>query len=77
VVLAFAYCAGLGAPFVAFGLGFRRLLGVFRAIRRNSVWITRVGGVLLMVVGVALVTGGWLDFVTWLRATVGAGEVSI
>ncbi|NJC82099.1 cytochrome c biogenesis CcdA family protein [Planosporangium mesophilum] len=77
VILAFAYCAGLGAPFVAFGLGFRRMLGVFRAIRRNSMWITRVGGVLLIVVGVALVTGGWLDFVNWLRATVGVGEVSI
>ncbi|HEV7896437.1 MAG TPA: cytochrome c biogenesis protein CcdA [Planosporangium sp.] len=77
VVLAIAYCAGLGAPFVAFGLGFRRLLGVFRAIRRNSAWITRLGGVLLIVVGVALVTGGWFDFITWLRATVGAGEVSI
>ncbi|NJC68713.1 cytochrome c biogenesis protein CcdA [Planosporangium thailandense] len=77
VVLAAAYCAGLGLPFIAFGLGFRRLLGVFRAIRRNSMWITRLGGVLLIVVGLALVTGGWLDFVNWLRATVGAGEVSV
>lgn len=77
VILAAAYCAGLGLPFIAFGLGFRRLLGVFRAIRRNSMWITRAGGVLLIVVGLALVTGGWLDFVNWLRATVGAGEVSV
>jgi cytochrome c-type biogenesis protein len=77
VVLAVAYCAGLGLPFVAFGLGFRRLLGVFRAIRRNSMWITRLGGVLLIIVGVALVTGGWFDFVTWLRTTVGVGEVSV
>jgi cytochrome c-type biogenesis protein len=77
VILAFAYCLGLGLPFVAFGLGFRRLLGVFRAIRRNSMWITRLGGVLLIIVGLALVTGGWFDFVNWLRATVGVGEVSI
>ena len=28
VMLAVAYCLGLGLPFVAFGLGFRRLLGV-------------------------------------------------
>jgi cytochrome c-type biogenesis protein len=77
VVLAVAYCVGLGLPFVAFGLGFRRLLGVFRAVRRNSAWVTRVGGALLIIVGVALITGGWLDFVNWLRATVGAGEVSI
>jgi cytochrome c-type biogenesis protein len=77
VVLAIAYCLGLGLPFIAFGLGFRRLLGVFRAIRRNSAWVTRIGGVLLIIVGIALVTGGWLDFVNWLRATVGVGEVSV
>jgi cytochrome c-type biogenesis protein len=77
VILAVAYCLGLGLPFVAFGLGFRRLLGLFRAIRRNSMWITRLGGVLLIIVGLALITGGWLDFVNWLRATVGVGEVSV
>jgi cytochrome c-type biogenesis protein len=77
VTLAVAYCLGLGLPFVAFGLGFRRLLGVFGAIRRHSVWVTRIGGVLLIVVGLALVTGGWGEFVNWLRATLGAGEVSV
>jgi cytochrome c-type biogenesis protein len=77
VTLAVAYCAGLGLPFIVFGLGFRRLLTLFAAIRRNSVWVTRIGGALLILVGVALVTGGWLDFVNWLRATVGPGEVSV
>jgi cytochrome c-type biogenesis protein len=77
VILAIAYCLGLGVPFIAFGLAFRRLLGVVRAIRRNSMWITRLGGALLIIVGLALVTGGWVDFVNWLRATVGVGEVSV
>ncbi len=77
VVLAVAYCAGLGVPFVAFGLGFHRLLGVFRAVRRNSRWVTRAGGALLILVGVALVSGFWGDFVGWLRATVGVGEVPV
>jgi cytochrome c-type biogenesis protein len=77
VVLAVAYCLGLGLPFVAFGLGFRHLLGVVAAVRRNSVWVTRIGGALLIVVGVALVTGAWGDFVNWLRATVGVGEVPL
>ncbi len=75
VVLAVAYCLGLGLPFVAFGLGLRRVLGVVAAIRRNSVWVTRIGGALLIAVGLALVTGAWGEFVTWLRATVGVGEV--
>ncbi|MEU7925722.1 cytochrome c biogenesis protein CcdA [Micromonospora sp. NPDC049801] len=77
VVLAVAYCLGLGIPFVVFGLGFQRLLGVFRAIRRNSRWVTRVGGALLILIGLALVTGGWQSFVIWLQTTVGVGEVSI
>ncbi|SCF10487.1 cytochrome c-type biogenesis protein [Micromonospora matsumotoense] len=77
VVLAVAYCLGLGLPFVVFGLGFHRLLGVFRAVRRNSRWVTRIGGVLLILIGLALVTGGWQNFVIWLQTTVGPGEVSI
>lgn len=77
VVLAVAYCLGLGLPFVVFGLGFERLLGVFTAVRRNSRWVTRVGGALLIVIGLALATGGWQHFLAWLQGTVGAGEVSI
>ncbi|MGC1215298.1 MAG: cytochrome c biogenesis protein CcdA [Micromonospora sp.] len=77
VVLAVAYCLGLGVPFVVFGLGFHRLLGVFRAVRRNSRWVTRIGGALLILIGLALVTGGWQNFVIWLQTTVGVGEVSI
>jgi cytochrome c-type biogenesis protein len=77
VMLVVAYCLGLGIPFLAFGLGFRKLLGVFAVIRRHSGWVTRIGGALLVLVGLALVTGGWLDFITWLRATVGAGAVGI
>ncbi|MFY1597640.1 cytochrome c biogenesis CcdA family protein [Micromonospora sp. WMMD737] len=76
-VLAVAYCLGLGIPFVVFGLGFERLLGVFRAVRRNSRWVTRLGGALLILIGLALVTGGWTNFVIWLQTTVGVGEVSI
>ncbi|SCE83120.1 cytochrome c biogenesis CcdA family protein [Micromonospora mirobrigensis] len=77
VLLAVAYCLGLGIPFIVFGLGFHRLLGVFRAVRRNSRWVTRVGGALLILIGLALVTGGWQNVVIWLQTNVGPGEVSI
>jgi cytochrome c-type biogenesis protein len=69
VILAIAYSLGLGIPFVLFGLFFRRLLGVFKAVRRNSRWVTRIGGALLIVVGLALLTGGWNDFLIWLLTT--------
>jgi cytochrome c-type biogenesis protein len=77
VTLTVAYCLGLGLPFLAFGLGFRQLIGVVGAVRRNGRWVTRLGGALLLLVGVALVTGGWADFVNWLRATVGVGTVGL
>jgi cytochrome c-type biogenesis protein len=77
VTLAVAYSLGLGLPFVIFGLGFRRLIGVHRAIRRHSQWVTRIGGALLILVGLALVTGVWGGFLDWLRATVGPGGVGI
>jgi cytochrome c-type biogenesis protein len=73
VTLSLAYSLGLGIPFVLFGLFFRKLLGVFRAIRRNSQWVTRIGGVLLILVGVALVTGGWNHFLVWLLTTFNFG----
>ncbi|MEU4220126.1 cytochrome c biogenesis protein CcdA [Actinoplanes sp. NPDC026623] len=69
VVLALAYSLGLGVPFVLFGLFFRHLLGVFKAVRRNSRWVTRIGGALLIAVGITLVTGGWNSFLIWLVTT--------
>ncbi len=71
-VLGIAYCLGLGLPFLIFGLGFRRLIGLFRAIRRNSRWVTRIGGGLLIVIGLALVFDAWMPFMDWLRSSVGA-----
>jgi cytochrome c-type biogenesis protein len=76
-VLAGAYTLGIGLPFLVFGLAFRRLLGVFTAIRRHGYWVTRVGAVLLVLVGLALLTGAWDEFIFWLRVNVGVGEVSI
>jgi cytochrome c-type biogenesis protein len=77
ITLAVAYCLGLGIPFLAFGLGLRRLLGAFASVRRHSRWVTRVGGGLLVLVGVALLTGGWNDFTIWLRDTASSGVVGI
>jgi cytochrome c-type biogenesis protein len=77
VTLGIAYTLGLGLPFIAFGLGFRRLAGVVKAVRRNSVWVLRIGGGMLILVGLALVTGAWGEFVMWLRGSVGVGEVPV
>ncbi|MGI9157940.1 MAG: cytochrome c biogenesis CcdA family protein [Marmoricola sp.] len=58
-LLTFAYCLGLGVPFILAGLAWRRMLGTVKWVRRHQVWVTRVGGVMLVVVGLLLVTGWW------------------
>ena len=58
-LLMVAYCLGLGLPFVLVALAFRRALGAFDWVKRHYVWVMRVGGVMLIVVGLLLVTGAW------------------
>jgi len=77
VLLASAYCLGLGLPFVGVGLGLPRLLGLLAVIRRHGRWVTMVGAVMLIAVGVALISGAWEGFVTWLRVSVPQIETPI
>lgn len=58
-LLAFAYCAGLGLPFLAAALAYRRATAAFGLLRRHRVAINRFGGAMLVVIGLLLVTGVW------------------
>jgi cytochrome c-type biogenesis protein len=75
--LAAAYSLGMGLPFIGFGAGLPRLLRLSAFLRRHGPWVTRLGGALLVAVGLALVTGAWTEFINWLRATVGPGRIGI
>lgn len=66
-VLVLAYCLGLGLPFVVLALGARWALGVTKWLRAHARQVQIFGGVLLIGVGIALVTGLWAEFVGWLR----------
>lgn len=66
-LLAAAYCVGLGLPFVLFGMGYRWLLGVLGIARRHARWVTRVGGGLLVVLGLLLLTGTWNEMTIAMR----------
>ncbi|HEY7010290.1 MAG TPA: cytochrome c biogenesis protein CcdA [Jatrophihabitantaceae bacterium] len=68
--LTFCYCLGLGIPFVLVALGFgwvSRALGFVRLHRRA---VSAVGGVLLIVIGVLLVTGTWDHLMNVLRSNI-------
>lgn len=67
VVLVIAYCLGLGIPFLVLALGSGWAVNAFGWLRRHTRGIQIFGGVLLIAVGVALVTGAWNDFIAWVR----------
>ncbi|MEH3143093.1 MAG: cytochrome c biogenesis CcdA family protein [Mycobacterium kyogaense] len=67
VVLVIAYCLGLGIPFVLLAFGSARAVSGLGWLRRHTRAIQIFGGVLLILVGIALVTGLWGEFVSWVR----------
>lgn len=66
-LLAGVYCVGLGVPFIIAALAYRRALGAFQFVRRHQQWVTRIGGLMLVLVGLALITGYWDQAVSWLQ----------
>jgi cytochrome c-type biogenesis protein len=66
-VLAFVYGLGIGIPFLFVSLAFQKGMRVFGFARRHASVMTRVGGALLVAVGVLQVSGAWTLAMTWLR----------
>ncbi|MFE9443348.1 cytochrome c biogenesis CcdA family protein [Streptomyces sp. NPDC006602] len=58
-ILTVAYCVGLGLPFVLAAVAFRKALGAFGWVKRHYVWVMRVGGTMMIVTGLLLLTGAW------------------
>jgi cytochrome c-type biogenesis protein len=67
IVLTIAYCLGLGIPFVLLAFGSAAAVAGLDWLRRHTRALQIFGGVLLIAVGVALVSGVWNDFISWLR----------
>ena len=67
VTLATAYGIGLGLPFLLIAAGLDRAGRASGWLRRHQRTIQVVGGVMLVVVGVLLLTGVWEDLNRWLQ----------
>lgn len=67
VLLIIFYCLGLGIPFLLLSLGSTRAMHSIDWLRKHSRTIQTIGGIALMLVGLALVTGLWADFINWVR----------
>jgi cytochrome c-type biogenesis protein len=68
VVLIVAYCLGLGLPFLALAFGSSLAWTGIGWLRRHCRQLQIIGGIALVAVGFALVTGGWELFISWLRS---------
>jgi cytochrome c-type biogenesis protein len=66
-ILAFFYCLGLGVPFVVAALATEWMTGASTWLRRHQRAISRIGGLLLIVIGVLEVSGAWHSFTIWLQ----------
>jgi cytochrome c-type biogenesis protein len=69
--LMLCYCFGLGIPFVLVALGFGWVTGALTFVRRHRRVVSAIGGTVLIVIGVLLVTGEWNTWMNSLRSTVG------
>lgn len=67
-LLAVFYCIGLGLPFLLIALGTQSTKRGLAFLRRHRLAIMRIGGTMLVLIGLALVTGLWGQ---WSRAMQG------
>ncbi len=69
-LLAVAYCLGLGIPFLLVALGLGWVTGSVAWIKRHIRVINIVGGALLVLLGLLMVTGLWRIFITSVQGVV-------
>jgi cytochrome c-type biogenesis protein len=77
VVLVVAYCLGLGLPFLLLAWGAQRAVRAVAWLRAHVRGVQLVGGGLLVVVGLLLVTGLWAEVTAVLRGPVAGFETPI
>jgi len=66
-LLAFIYSLGLGIPFLLIALAVRRGMGVMSFFRKHRLAIQRIGGGILILLGILMATGVWGQWVTGLQ----------
>lgn len=69
-LLTFVFTLGLGLPFILAGLAYPKMARAVGFVRRHQIWVLRLGGVLLVAVGLLLVTGLWDSLTAAFRSSV-------
>ena len=69
-ILAFGYCIGLGLPFILSGLFLDKSERLRRFLTRNGNVVSRVGGALLIIIGLLQVFGLWNEIMNSTRSLI-------
>ena len=69
-ILSFGYCLGLGAPFIASGLFLDKSEKLRKFFVKRGDLISKIGGVLLIAIGIAQLLGVWTDLMISLRSLI-------
>jgi cytochrome c-type biogenesis protein len=77
VLLAVAYSLGLGVPFVVAAVAYAGASRALALLRRHQRALQVGGGVLLVVIGVLMVSGVWIDLLSRLGTTIAGFEVAV
>ncbi|CAN2224449.1 CcdA Cytochrome c biogenesis protein [Candidatus Nanopelagicaceae bacterium] len=67
-ILSFGYCMGLGAPFIASGLYLDKSARLRKFLTKRGDLITKLGGGLLILIGIAQLLGIWTDLMASMRS---------
>ena len=70
-LLAFLYSLGIGLPFIAIAAGFGWATRSVGFVKKHIRSFNIAGGVILIALGIALATGVWVGFATWLQGVFG------
>ncbi len=68
MLLLFTYSMGLAVPFLGAALAMDRFIALFKRYRGGMVWVNRIAGALLVIVGILFVTGYFTILATYLQA---------
>ena len=67
-ILSLGYCIGLGAPFIATGLFLDKSEKIRKVALKSGNSISKVGGALLILIGILQLTGLWTDLMIEIRS---------
>ena len=69
-ILSFAYCVGLGLPFILFAFALERSKKLRSALLKRNKAISIIGGIFLIVIGLLQISGLWEILMADLRGTI-------